>query len=103
MWGWAILPHPRYDNINVSVGTGNSVALLESASVGGTQSTAGLGTVTEAGGGLEVGARGATPWESREGSWEGSRGGNGARPGMFRGGSEARGGTGEKNKNIFFN
>lgn len=78
--------------------------------MGGTQSTAGLVagaavTVTEAGGGVEMGARGATLWESREGSWEGStvgRGGNEARPGMFRGGSGARCGTGEKNKNNFF-
>lgn len=94
---------PRYDDVSVvSVGAGDSVVLVDPASVGAVASVAGLimcaaVTVTEArGAAVEVGNMGVKPWERTGGSWEGSmvgRGGNVARFERFRGGSGARDGT----------
>lgn len=91
----------HYDVGVVSVGTGDSLAWVEAASVGrvGSAAAASLAgvTVTEAVGAGRSGA--TTPWGGRTGgSWEGSMPGSvgkGARPGMLRGGRDTRGGTEE--------
>lgn len=89
----------HYDVGVVSVGTGDSLAWVEAASVGSVGSAAAASlagvTVTEA---VGAGRSGATPWGRTGGSWEGSMPGSvgkGARPGMLRGGRDARGGTEE--------
>lgn len=85
------------------MGAGDSVAFVGAASVGNVGSAAAVAslaavTLTEAGGAavVEIGRRGAAPCGRTGGSWEGNmvgRDDKGARPGRWRGGSDARGGT----------
>lgn len=90
-----------YEVCVISVGAGDSMVFVGAASIGNVGSAAAASvaavTLTEAGGAaVETGRRGATPCGRTGGSWEGSmvgRDDKGARPGRWRGGSDARGGT----------
>lgn len=103
---------PCYDVSVVSVGAGVSVVSVGALSLGGAASAAAGAmvaadsvaavTVTEAvGAAVEMGRSGTAPWGRSGGSWEGSmvgRGGNGVRPGMFRGGKDEKDGTERKKR-----
>lgn len=102
---------PCYDVSVVSVGAGVSVASVGALSLGSAASAAAAMvaadsvaavTVTEAvGAAVEMGRSGTAPWGRSGGSWEGSmvgRGGNGVRPGMFRGGKDEKDGTERKKR-----
>lgn len=98
---------PCYDACVVSVGAGVSVANVGAVSLGSVASAAAAGsvagvTVTEAvGAAVDMGRSGTAPWGRSGGSWDGSivgRGGNGVRPGMFRGGKDEKDGTERKKR-----